>query len=149
MQPHNYSLKTFAMTSNSDVKKIMKIIDASYSPNHWADEVEPKLAVELEALSKESWSELTEKINESSSISRQNIARALRYTVTERSTDLLINILRSDDPLAALVAVKSLYDRYQFWLPNVSIQKEIKRHMTSVPPTIQIKFEALLSKALC
>lgn len=136
------------MKPSQEVEHVLHKVRGSYMRDHWADEIEPELARVLDALSDPDWEQLSAAIAAEPLVARENLAKALRYTVTDRSTAMLIQFLRSDEPSLGRASTQSLFDRYQFWLPDVSIRAELERHIAAATPEVQVQLQALLAKAL-
>jgi hypothetical protein len=134
----------------SEPEPLLARLRPSYERNHWADAVEPGLSRELEALSEADWQALAEALPTEPETTGANLAKALRYTVTDRSTALLTALLRSGSPSVGLAAAQALFDRHQLWLPDISIRAELQRHAAAAAdPETRQRLEGLVPKALC
>jgi hypothetical protein len=137
------------MTRTPDLEQLLSDLRGSYQRNHWADEVEPRLARVLETLSDADWRDLLDAMPAEPPVVGTNLAKGLRYTVTDRSTDLLATLLRSNSTAVGLAAAQSLFDRQQRWIPGISIRAELERHASSADPDTRQQLEALIPRSLC
>ena len=134
------------MTDPDPVAPLLDLLRPEYSADYWADEIAVQAAMTLEALSDEAWARLEQAITAEPAGARARLATALRHAPSDRTTELLVALLRSAEPEVGVAATTSLFEQYHFWLPMVSLRDELQRHLRTAGPELGPQIEALLAR---
>ncbi len=110
------------------IDKLFLQINRNYNPDFWEEIERTDVANQLEKITNSEWDQLEDTLDRLSIQGKINLAEACGTAVHDRCVPMLIELLKSEEPLVGATVAIQLIEKNYIWNPDVSLMADLKRH---------------------